>query len=73
MDTTRPELPVRIALYARIAARYVAGGMVALGLVAERVGAELATNPDFVLAVGLALSAAIEALYALAKRLGWPT
>lgn len=56
---------------ARIIARYLAGGLVAYGLLdaAEAEG----LTPELALAIGAALAALTEAAYAVARRLGWAT
>lgn len=53
---------------ARIALRYGIGYLAGSG-----VGDALALDPDAVLAVSVALGAAVEAVYAMAKRRGWAT
>lgn len=65
------------AVIARIALRYLAGFLVAKGLLAPDVGGGLATDPDVLNVVstvaGLAIAAASEGWYFLAKRFGWGT
>lgn len=56
---------------ARIVARYLIGAGVAYGVFAADVGASL--EPDVVLVVGAVLGAAVEGVYALARRRGWAT
>jgi len=55
---------------ARIVLRYIAGGMI---LGSAEMGEKLATDPDLVMAVGLAVGAAVEVAYGFAKRKGWTT
>ena len=57
-----------IAPFARIILRYGIGY-----LAGSEVGESLALNPDAVMALSLALGAAVESIYALAKRRGWAT
>ena len=61
------------AILARIVARYLAGALVAYGLIPHEVGQELAMDPDVALVLGAAISAVTEAVYAIAKRKGWTT
>lgn len=60
-----------MAPLARIIARYLAGALVAYGLLAPQDAAAL--HPDLVAAVGAGLAALVEAVYAVAKRKGWAT
>ena len=53
---------------ARIILRYIIGGIVGM-----ETGAILAGDPDVVLYVALGIGAAVEGIYALAKRKGWAT
>lgn len=55
---------------ARIILRYIVGAGV-MGSFA--IGDNLAADPDLVLYLSLAIGAAVEAGYALAKRKGWKT
>ena len=57
-----------IAPFARIILRYGIGY-----LAGSEVGEALALNPDAVMVLSLALGAAVESIYALAKRRGWAT
>jgi hypothetical protein len=57
-----------IAPFARIILRYGIGY-----LAGSEVGEALALNPDAVMLLSLALGAAVESVYALAKRRGWAT
>lgn len=59
---------MNIAPYARIILRYGIGY-----LAGSNVGNALAMDPDAVLALSLALGAAVEAVYVIAKRRGWAT
>jgi hypothetical protein len=53
---------------ARIILRYIIGGIIGM-----ETGAILAGDPDVVLYVALGIGAAVEAVYAYAKRKGWST
>lgn len=53
---------------ARIILRYLVGAIVGLAQ-----GNMLAADPDLVTVTALAIGAAVEAAYALAKRKGWTT
>ena len=57
---------MNFAPYARIILRYGIGYLAGSGA-----GNALALDPDAVLALSLALGAAVEAAYAIAKRKGW--
>ena len=57
----------------RIVVRYLAGALVAYGLLDEDTGNMLAVDPDIILAVGVALGFAVEGFYSLAKSRGWTT
>lgn len=63
--------------FARILLRYLAGALVAKGLLATDMGTTLASDPDILSMVELGLGAlvglATEGYYVLAKRWGWPT
>ncbi len=61
------------AIIARIIARYLAGALVAYGLIPHEVGQELALDPDLALLIGGAVGAITEAVYAFAKKRGWTT
>ena len=54
--------------FARIILRYGIGY-----LAGSEVGEMLAMDPDAVLILSLAMGAAVESVYALAKRYGWAT
>ncbi len=60
-----------MAVIARILARYIAGALVACGVVDAGFGRELALDPDMALLLGAARGALAEAAYALARRFGW--
>lgn len=60
-----------IAPLARIAARYVAGALVAYGLIPH--GDADVIQPDLALAIGAIMGAIVEGVYAVAKRKGWTT
>ncbi len=56
---------------ARILARYLAGALVAYGVIDAGSGRDLALDPDLALLIGTSLGAVAEAAYALARRFGW--
>lgn len=55
---------------ARIVLRYVIGAAL---MGSDEIGAQFAADPDLVLAVAIAIGAAVEAAYAIAKKRGWAT
>ena len=59
---------MQYAPIARIFLRYVIGGVIGAAQ-----GDMLAADPDVVTFAALAIGAAVEAAYALAKRRGWAT
>lgn len=59
------------AAIARIIARYLSGALVAYGLIPQEVGAQAATDPDIILALGAVIGIITEAAYALAVKKGW--
>jgi len=64
-------------LLARLILRYVAGALIARGLLAPSDGDWINTDPDLMEAVtagvGFAIMGATEYAYRLAKRMGWRT
>jgi hypothetical protein len=62
---------------ARIALRYLSGGLVSIGFLLPADAAAIIGDPEivnaFAILLGLAASAAAEAAYAFAKRWGWRT
>ena len=62
-----------VAVLSRLVARYLAGALVAYGMIPHEVGAELAMDPDFALILGAAIGAVTEAAYAFARKRGWTT
>ena len=58
---------------ARIFLRYIAAALVSYGILPIDVGAQVAVDPDLIAMTGAALGAAVEGVYALAKRRGWAT
>lgn len=60
-----------IAPLTRIIARYLAGAMVAYGLMAPQDA--VALHPDLVAIVGAVLGGVVESAYAYARRRGWAT
>lgn len=65
------------AVLVRILLRYGAGLLVAKGILAPEVGADLATDPDVLqvaqIGAGLIAGAMAEMWFFFAKRLGWAT
>jgi len=63
------------AIIVRIALRYAAGALVARGLLGADDATGLTTDPDVAMAlqtgIGLALGAASEGWYYLARKFGW--
>lgn len=53
----------------RILLRYLSGFLIAKGWLGPEY--DLSADPDVVMAVGLAIGAATEAAYVLARKLGW--
>lgn len=53
----------------RILLRYLSGFLIANGWLGSEY--DLSADPDVVMAVGLAIGAATEAAYVLARKLGW--
>lgn len=60
-----------IAVLARIAARYVAGFLIAKGLLDAGTGNMLATDPDVLTLVGLGIGVLTELAYTVARKMGW--
>lgn len=61
------------AILARIIARYLAGALVAYGLIPHEIGQEIAMDQDIAIALGAGISIVTEAVYAFAKKKGWAT
>ena len=61
------------AVLARLIARYLAGALVAYGIIDGGTGQTIALDPDLALAIGAGLTAVTEVGYALAKKYGWAT
>jgi hypothetical protein len=61
-------LQMNYAPIARIVLRYIIGGVIGAAQ-----GDMLAADPDMVTLMALALGAAVEGAYAIAKRKGWTT
>jgi hypothetical protein len=59
--------------FLRIALRYLAGYLVLKGIVPEDVADMIAHDPELTAAIGVAIGAAVEGAYGLAKKLGWRT
>lgn len=63
------------AVLARIFFRYLAGALIAKGILSPSMGDFINTDPDVAAAVeivtGLAIGAATEGFYILARRFGW--
>jgi hypothetical protein len=62
-----------IPVLSRILLRYLAGGLVAFGIIAPEDATIIHTDPEIVLLVGMLLGAAVEGAYAFAKRHGGAT
>lgn len=62
-----------MSVYIRIALRYIAGYLALVGLLPEDLAHMVANDPELASVIGLALAASVEAIYRLAKRLGWST
>ena len=60
-----------IPVFARIAARYLAGALVAVGAVAAGSEAQIAADPEVLMILGGVLGAVTEGFYALARKQGW--
>lgn len=58
---------------ARIVARYVAGGLVTIGLTDSASAQTLIDDPEVVAMIGFGLAALVEVIYGFAKRRGWAT
>lgn len=61
------------AVITRIALRYIAAALVAHGWLSPEDGSMLAMDPDVQMMVGMAVGAAVEAWYGLAKQFNWNT
>lgn len=63
------------AVIARIVLRYLAGILVAKGILAPEEGLQVASDPDIAMAAQIAAGAAVgalsEAWYYVARRMGW--
>jgi len=57
----------------RIALRYLAGYLVLKGLIPQEVADMIANDPELAMVIGVALAAAVEGAYTLARRFGWAT
>ena len=62
-----------IPVLARIVLRYLAGALVAYGLIPAEVGAEMAMDQELALVLGTALGALVEGAYAWVKARGGKT
>lgn len=58
---------------ARIVLRYAVGAAVMYGMIGAETGEHLVVDPDLTLIVGAVIGAAVEAVYAHAKKKGWAT
>jgi hypothetical protein len=58
---------------ARIGLRYLAGALVAFGIIAPEDAQIIHTDPEIVMLAGLVLGAVVEGAYAWARRHGGPT
>jgi len=61
------------AVFARIFLRYFAGFLVAYGFLGAEAGATFGADPDLIQILGVAIAAAVEGFYAVAKKVGWTT
>lgn len=61
------------ALLARIILRYPAGLLLGLFLIPDDVIRQIQEDPDMVALVGFGLTAAIELVTVIARRMGWKT
>jgi len=59
------------AVLARIAARYVAGALIAKGFLDAGTGDTLASDPDVLMLVGLGIGVLTELAYTVARKMGW--
>ena len=59
------------AVIARIILRYVAGFLIAKGLLDAGTGNMLATDPDVLTLVGLGIGVLTELAYTVARKMGW--
>ena len=66
-----------MSVFIRIFLRYIAGALIAKGLIDNQTGQIIATDPELVnvlmIAVGSVIGAASEAWYWLARKAGWRT
>lgn len=60
-------------VFARIILRYLAGALVAYGMLPQEIGEQVAFDPDLATALGAILALLVEGFYAVAKRKGWTT
>jgi hypothetical protein len=62
-----------IAVYARLIARYLAGALLAYGMIDAETSQHIALDPDVALVLSAVLTAATEGFYKLARKYGWAT
>ena len=60
-----------VPVFARIAARYLAGALVAVGALAAGSEAQIAADPEVLMILGGIIGAVTEGFYALARKQGW--
>ena len=60
-----------VPVFARIAARYLAGALVAAGALAAGSEAQIAADPEVLMILGGIIGAVTEGFYALARKQGW--
>ena len=60
-----------VPVIARIAARYLAGALVAVGALAAGSEAQIAADPEVLMILGGIIGAVTEGFYALARKQGW--
>ncbi|RFZ89381.1 hypothetical protein D0Y60_01760 [Shinella sp. WSJ-2] len=61
------------AVTARILLRYLAGYLILKGILPEDIAHMIENDPEIAAGIGALISAGVESLYAVAKRLGWAT
>ena len=64
-----------ISVFARIGLRYLAGVLIAKGLLPDHLGNEISLDPDLInlveVGIGLAAGAVAEGWYYIARKMGW--
>lgn len=62
-----------MSVWFRIAARYMAGILLAYGIVPQDIADIIANDPEVAASIGLAIMGVIEIATVVARRLGWKT